>query len=93
MYNKSKLFKIAHSIRTHFKTFGQALKTAWALLKISLGRITSISFEKKNTGEVRTAKIERLFLGDVTNGAVKFIEILENGQTQIRSFRVELLKL
>jgi hypothetical protein len=34
-----------------------------------------------------------LFLGDVSNGAVKFIEILENGNTQFRSFRVELLKL
>lgn len=56
--NKSKIFKLAHSVRAEFRTFSDALSFAWTKYKLQT-RLTSgqvyFNFTKKSTGEVREA--------------------------------------
>lgn len=59
MIDKSKLFKIAHSIqkRTPLATFGDALRMAWKAIKIYYGMLVgkvAFTFKKAN-GEIRKA--------------------------------------
>lgn len=48
---KTTLFNIAHSIRSEFTTFGQALKYSWKIIKLRiamLSGIVSFSYTKKD---------------------------------------------
>tara|TARA_R110000824_G_scaffold395070_6_gene595405 strand:+ start:9163 stop:9471 length:309 start_codon:yes stop_codon:yes gene_type:complete len=56
--NKSKIFKLAHSVRAEFNTFSQALIFAWAKYKLQTrltSGVVSFDFIKKSTGELRKA--------------------------------------
>ena len=56
--NKSKVFKLAHSVRSEFPTFADALRFAWAKVKISTKLAKGLcyfTFTKKSTGEERAA--------------------------------------
>lgn len=79
-------FKLAHSLyqylRTQFTSFSVALKAAWKIIKD--GTITFV----KESGEIRTATIEKITMLDKAKGFAKFIEKTEDG-TQYRSFRFE----
>lgn len=51
---KSKVFKLAHLIKSNFATWSQALKVAWRKIKLEAGLakgIVCFSFVKKSTGE------------------------------------------
>ena len=55
---KTTLFKIAHSIKSEFETFGQALKYAWRIVKLRIAMmsgVVSFSYTKKD-GSTRPAK-------------------------------------
>ncbi len=56
--NKSKVMTLAHSVKSHFPTFADALRFAWAKVKIStkLNKgLCYFTFTKKSTGEERDA--------------------------------------
>ena len=55
--NKSQLFKLAHSIKSQFESFSQALKQAWVVLKLRVKMATSyVSFKyRKVDGTIREA--------------------------------------
>lgn len=54
---KSKLFKIAHSIKANYATFAEALKQAWRIIKLSVRmKLGEVSFTfKKIDGSLRKA--------------------------------------
>ena len=54
-------------IKKHFKTFSDAMRAAWRLVK------GTVTFAKINTGEVRTMHIEYIGKTDV-NGLIKVVE-------------------
>lgn len=79
----------AHQIKAHFETFGQALKAAWMLAKLFLGRAVDLTFAK-STGELREAEAVAVgSLSTIEKGFFRFVELLENGNTQWRSCRFE----
>jgi hypothetical protein len=56
--NKSKVMTLAHSVKSHFPTFADALRFAWAKVKISTKLAKGLcffTFTKKSTGEERDA--------------------------------------
>ncbi len=56
--NKSKVMKLAHSVRTEFNNFSEALKFAWAKIKLQTKLqkgLCFFTFTKKSTGEQRDA--------------------------------------
>ena len=82
---------IAHSIKSNFITFSQALKAAWKIAKIFCGWPTAIRFVKDG-GEVREAMaIACSSLKTLDQGFLRFVEALPNGRTQWRSFRIDRL--
>lgn len=88
---KSKVFKIAHQIKSFFSSFSEALKAAWKIGKLFFGISVNITFAK-DTGEVREAKaVAVASLGTIEKGYIRFVEMLETGNTQWRSFRIERL--
>jgi hypothetical protein len=90
---QSKVFKIAHQIKSYFATWSETLRAAWHIVKLFLGRITSLKFAKISTGEVRVSNAPNISLNSLKNGCIKFTEINEDGAIQYRSFRVETLIL
>ena len=76
---------IAHAIKSQFSTFKAALKAAWKIILSGL-----VTFAKE-TGELRTAKIETFTTIERTKGYARFVEIKDDGSTQFRSFRFERL--
>ncbi len=55
--NKSQLFKLAHSIKSQFESFSQALKQAWVVLKLRARmakRYVSFKYRKVD-GSIREA--------------------------------------
>ena len=86
---KRKLFNLAHFIKCNFGSFSQALKAAWKIIKLQLGKAVTITFAKSG-GEVRDARaiacssLETVF----TKGFLRFVEQVPGG-TQWRSFRIE----
>jgi len=40
--NKSKVMKLAHSVRTEFTSFSDALKFAWAKMKLMLSNLLGL---------------------------------------------------
>lgn len=94
--NKSKLFRIAHSIKNQFNSFADALKKAWVIIKLRASmkkKIVSFKF-KKVDGSIREAKgtlnIEYQRKTDkVPNYSVmNYFDVEVNGW---RSFKVENL--
>lgn len=55
--NKSKLFKLAHSIKDKFATFGEALRHAWKVFKLKAQMLTrNVKFQyRKVDGTIRNA--------------------------------------
>jgi len=55
--NKSKLFKLAHSIKDKFATFGEALKHAWRVMKLMAKMaVGNVKFQyRKVDGTIRVA--------------------------------------
>ena len=56
--NKSKVMKLAHSVRAEFTSFSDALKFAWAKMKLKTKMqkgLCYFTFTKKSTGEERDA--------------------------------------
>ena len=55
--NKSKLFKLAHSIKDKFATFGEALRHAWKVFKLKHQMLTrNVRFQyRKVDGTIRDA--------------------------------------
>lgn len=87
------VFQIAHIIKSVFQSFSEALKAAWKIAKMNFGRTVTIKFVKSN-GEVRTATAKGTGnLETIKKGFVRFIELLSDGSTQYRSFRIEKLIL
>ena len=85
---KSKVFKLAHSIKHFFNSFANALKAAWRIVKMQAGIKTNISFAKED-GEVREAEVIAISsLSTLEKGFVRFVEIVD-GVSQWRSFRLE----
>lgn len=88
---KSKVFKTAHQIKQYFTTWSEALKAAWAVVKLFFGRPINLTFAK-SCGEVREAKAVKVYsLDTIKKGFIRFVEALESGETQFRSFRLERL--
>ena len=90
---QAKVFKTAwHILKGGFAfNFSQALKKAWVIIKISLGKAVNITFAKDETGELRDANaVLTGGLDTVSNGFVRFVEMVE-GKAQWRSFRIENL--
>lgn len=88
---KSKVFKIAHQIRNQFSNFSTALKAAWRIVKMEMGIKTPITFAKKD-GELRDAvAIGCGSLITLEKGYLRFVEILDDGTEQWRSFRIKRL--
>ena len=85
MKKVTQAMNIAHAIKSQFTSFRAALKAAWQIIKSGL-----ITFAKE-TGEVRTAKIETFTTIDRTKGFARFVEIIDGDKTQFRSFRFERL--
>lgn len=91
---QAKVFKAAWQI---FKggfaaNFGQALKKAWLIIKISAGVSTKIVFAKE-TGEYREAvAVLTGGLDTIASGFVRFVEMVE-GKAQWRSFRISNLSI
>ena len=84
----SKVMKLAHQLNDWFFNFSKALRCAWALVKMGLGKIVDFAFEKEN-GEIRTAQANAILGFDVEKGFCSFQEVLSNGETQVRRFRFE----
>ena len=96
MSNKTKInakvFKTAWQILKggFAANFGQALKKAWLIIKISAGKATTIAFAK-DTGEYREAvAVLTGGLDTIASGFVRFVEMVE-GKAQWRSFRISNL--
>ena len=92
--SKSKVMKTAWAIfKSGFAvSFGQALRKAWVLIKITLGNGIKISYAKE-TGELREAVALQLGgLSTITKGFIRYMENI-NGSNQWRSFRIERLAL
>lgn len=88
---KSQVMTLAHQIKASFDNFSQALKAAWRIIKLKMGIRTKITFVKK-TGEIREAVAIALgSLSTIEKGYVKFVELLEGGNSQWRSFRIQTL--
>ena len=88
---KSQVFKTAHQIKGFFASWSEALKAAWIVTKLFFGRPVNFAFAKKD-GELREAA--GIAIGSVKTfekGYVRFLETLQNGFTQWRSFRFERL--
>lgn len=91
MYNRSKIFTLAHQIKRQFDTFSSALKAAWRIIKMKMGESISITFAK-STGELRTAQAVAVgSLSTIEKGFVRFVEQVSEDKTQWRSFRLERL--
>lgn len=87
----AKAMRLAHQIKDLFSSFSQALKAAWQIAKLAAGFSINITFAK-DTGEVRNAHaIACGGLSTIEKGFVRFVEQLEEGRTQWRSFRIERL--
>ena len=85
---KSKVFTIAHQIKSLFSNWSNALKAAWRIAKIFYGIPTDIIFAKKSTGELREAKAIALgSLKTISKGYCRFIERLADGSEKWKSFR------
>ena len=85
----AKVFKAAWQILKggFAANFGQALKKAWLIIKISAGVSTKIVFAKE-TGEYREAvAVLTGGLDTIASGFVRFVEMVE-GKAQWRSFRI-----
>ena len=83
--------KTAHKIKSHFDTFGQALKAGWIIAKLFLGRAVSLTFAKE-CGEVRKAAAVAVgSLKTLEKGYFRFVENKDGGGTQWRSCRLERL--
>lgn len=83
--------KTAHKIKSHFDTFGQALKAGWIIAKLFLGRAVSLTFAK-STGEVRNAAAVAIgSTKTLENGFFRFVELKADNTTQWRSCRLERL--
>ena len=98
MSNKTKInakvFKTAWQILKggFAANFGQALKKAWLIIKISAGKATTIVFAKE-TGEYREAvAVLTGGLDTIASGFVRFVEMVE-GKAQWRSFRITNLSI
>lgn len=89
---KSKVFTLAHAIKSNFQSFSDALKAAWKIIKLTLSRQTEIKFAKKS-GEIRKALALKIInLEDtIDRGFARFIEINSDGEEQFRSFKIERL--
>ena len=86
---QSIVFTLAHKIKTFFSSFGDALRAAWILGKLNLGRAVEFSFAK-STGEVREAKAVAVgSLATLDKGFFRFVELKADGETQWRSARLE----
>lgn len=80
---------IAHQIKSNFDSFADALRAAWKIAKLFFGKNVELTFAK-NSGEVREAKAVALgSLETLTKGYFRFVEMLENENTQWRSCRLE----
>ena len=90
---KSKVFTIAHQIKSTFDSFSDALKAAWKIAKISFGIPTKIKFTKQNKEE-RTANALNIgSIETIKKGFVRFLEMKLDGTTQWRSFTISSLIL
>ncbi len=90
----AKVFRTAWQIlKGGFATnFGQALKKAWLIIKLSAGVSTKIVFAKE-TGEYREATaVLTGSLDTIKDGFVRFVEMVE-GKAQWRSFRISNLSI
>ena len=89
----SKAFKLANQVKEYFTSWSDALRCGWALAKLALGRAIELTFVK-SSGEVRTARALNVgSLSTIEKGFVRFVEQLNNGNTQWRSFKLERLVL
>lgn len=85
---KSKVFRLAHSIKSNFENWSQALTAAWKIVKASLGYQVKVTFAK-STGELREANIIALgTLSTLEKGFCRFVEMVD-GKSQWRSFRLD----
>ena len=85
---KSIVFQIAHTIKNRCKSFSQALRTAWIIAKMHFGKTVEFGF-RKTDGEYRFATgVETGSLETLERGFVRFKELLDDGTTQWRSFKV-----
>lgn len=88
---KSEVFKLAHQIKSFFRSFSEALRAAWMMVKAKAGRLVRFTFAKE-TGEVREADaIGGGSLDTCTKGFFRFVEKTAEGAEQWRSFRIERL--
>lgn len=92
----STVFKIAHQIKAQFKNWSEAVKTAWKLAKITLGRVTDFTFLKvdEKTGEAVERPASPVGFGNletIKKGFVRFKERIENGTEQWRAFKIKHL--
>lgn len=91
---KTKLFKIAHAIKTQFATFGEALKQAWRIIKLEARMMVgNVLFKfRKVDGSIRealgtlTVKYESKGNGKpIPVDSMMYYDIESNG---FRSFKV-----
>lgn len=89
---KSQVFKIAHQIKSFCSNWSDALRKAWFIVKTQINE-ACFEFAKKD-GEVRQATGKTFKASETAKkGYVRFIERLQDGSTQFRSFRIERLIL
>ena len=81
---------IAHKIRTYIADWGNAQRAAWVIAKLNINIEQVIKFAKAE-GEERKASAIYATIDTIEKGYVKFVELLESGVEQWRSFRVERL--
>ena len=85
---RSQVFSVAHSIKSNFNSFSEALKASWRIIKMNCNWSVEFTFLKKN-GELRraigtaTGKLET-----IKKGYVRFREQKEDGSETWKSFRV-----
>lgn len=85
---RSIVFQIAHIIKARCKyDFSQALRTAWVIAKMHFGQTVEFAFRKVD-GELRYAVGTDCTLYTLDKGYVCFKEVLSDGSTQWRSFKV-----
>lgn len=91
---KSKLFKIAHNIKSQFDSFAEALKYAWRLIKLRAKMLkgqAEFSFLKKD-GSIRkavgTLNVETKGTGSEQYKTFNFFDVESNGW---RSFQITSL--
>lgn len=83
----------AHKIKRYIKDWGKAQKAAWLIVRLNINIEQVISFAKKETGEERKANAIYANLDTIEKGYVRFVEILETGLEQWRSFRIANLNI